>query len=75
MQQMSIMGINVVFVYGDPKYYCRFGFSVEAAHLYTTPYKLQYPFGWQAIVINECNIREPPVAIACVNALCDPKLW
>jgi len=75
MQHMSIMGINVVFVYGDPKYYCRFGFSVEAAHQYTTPYKLQYPFGWQAIVINEFNIKEQPVAITCVNSLCDPKLW
>jgi putative acetyltransferase len=75
MQQLSVTGINVVFVYGDPTYYSRFGFSADAAHQYTTPYRLQYPFGWQAIVINECDIEQSPVAITCVSPLCDPKLW
>jgi len=37
MQQMSVMGVNVVFVYGDPNYYGRFGFSAEAAHQFTPP--------------------------------------
>lgn len=75
IQQLSVREVNVVFVYGDPKYYGRFGFNADAAHQYTTPYKLQYPFGWQAIVINECDIEKPPVAITCVHSLCDPKLW
>jgi putative acetyltransferase len=75
IQQLSVMEVNVVFVYGDPKYYGRFGFNADAAHQYTTPYKLQYPFGWQAIVINEGDIEKSPVAITCVHSLCDPKLW
>ena len=75
MQQLSVMGVNVVFVYGDPKYYGRFGFSADAAHQYTAPYKLQYPFGWQAMVLNKCDIEKPPVEITCVTSLCDPKLW
>jgi putative acetyltransferase len=75
MQRLSDMGVNVVFVYGDPKYYGRFGFSADAAHQYTTPYNLQHPFGWQAIVLKECDIEKPPVAITCVTSLCDPKLW
>ncbi|MCF6147459.1 MAG: N-acetyltransferase [Candidatus Kuenenia sp.] len=75
MQQLSAMGINVVFVYGDPKYYGRFGFNADAARNYTTPYNLQYPFGWQAIVFKECAIEKAPVAITCVTSLCDLKLW
>lgn len=75
MQQLSIMGVNVVFVYGDPNYYGRFGFSAEAAQHFTPPYPLQYPFGWQSIVLNEYEIEKPPVAISCVTSLCDPKLW
>jgi putative acetyltransferase len=75
MQELSALGVNVVLVYGDPKYYGRFGFSADAAHQYTTPYKLQYPFGWQAIVLNECAIEKSPVAITCVTSLCDPNLW
>lgn len=75
MQQLSAMKVNVVFVYGDPKYYGRFGFSADAAHRYSPPYKIQHPCGWQAIVLNEYACEKEPVAITCVNSLHDPKLW
>ncbi len=75
MQQLSNMGVDILFVYGDPKYYSRFGFSADAAARYTPPYRLQYPFGWQAIALNRCSIEESPIRIACVTSLCDPELW
>ncbi|MBN2332161.1 MAG: N-acetyltransferase [Deltaproteobacteria bacterium] len=75
MQQLSGMGVNVVFVYGDPKYYGRFGFNADTARNYTAPYNLQYPFGWQAVVLNECNLEKAPVTISCSTSLCDPTLW
>lgn len=75
MQQLSAMEVDVVFVYGDPKYYGKFGFSADAAKLYAVPYKFQYPFGWQAIVLNETNIENLPAVITCVASLNDPKLW
>jgi len=75
MQQLSARGVNVVFVYGDPKYYSRFGFSADAAQQYITPYRIQYSFGWQAVVINEIDIEKRPLAIACVTSLCEPELW
>lgn len=75
MQQLAAMGVNIVFVYGDPDYYGRFGFSVDAAHKYVAPYRLEHPFGWQAMVLEACDIEEASVAITCVDALDDPKLW
>jgi putative acetyltransferase len=75
MQQLLALGVNVVFVYGDPNYYARFGFRAETAHSYTTPYELEYPSGWQATVLNSFTIAEKPVAISCVASLCDPKYW
>ncbi len=75
MQQLSKMGVGVLFVYGDPKYYSKFGFSMDAAERYIPPYKLQYPFGWQAIVLGECSTGKSSVKIACVSPLCDPVLW
>jgi len=75
MQQLSITGVDILFVYGDPEYYSRFGFSVEAAEGYIPPYKLQYPFGWQAIALNEFSTGKSPGKIACVTSLCDPALW
>lgn len=75
MQLLLAMGVNVVFVYGDPNYYTRFGFSVETARSYTAPYELEYPSGWQATILNSCAIAEEPVAISCVASLCDLKYW
>ncbi len=75
MQQLSVMGVNIVFVYGDPNYYERFGFNADTVRNYITPYKLQYPSGWQAIVLNEYVMEKIPVAINCVASLSDPKLW
>ena len=75
MQQLSITGVDILFVYGDPEYYSQFGFSVDAAEGYIPPYKLEYPFGWQAVALSECGTGKSPVKIACVTSLCDPTLW
>lgn len=75
IQTLSEMDVDILFVYGDPKYYSRFGFSPDAAEFYTPPYKLQYPFGWQGITLNEYVTVTQPVKISCVTSLCDPALW
>ena len=75
IQQLSEMGVDILFVYGNPEYYNRFGFSADAAKGYAPPYQLQYPFGWQAIALNECTPKRSPMKIACVTSLCDPELW
>jgi putative acetyltransferase len=75
MQRLSDLGVGILFVYGDPKYYLRFGFSVEAAAGYVPPYALQYPFGWQGIVLRDPGARRSPARIACVTSLRDPALW
>jgi len=75
MLQLSGMGVDVVLVYGDPEYYGRFGFTVDAAERYVPPYGLQYPFGWQGLALSERGIPESSVEIACVASLRDPALW
>lgn len=75
MDRLSSLGVNIVFVYGDPEYYSKFGFSVDAARRYLPPYDLEYPFGWQSITLNEFRISESSIKIACVASLCDPALW
>ena len=75
LHRLSSLGVNIVFVYGDPAYYSKFGFSVDAARRYIPPYDLEYPFGWQSITLNEFSVRESSIKIACVTSLCDPALW
>lgn len=74
-QQLARMNVDVLFVYGDPEYYSRFGFSPDVAERYTPPYRLQYPFGWLGMVLNESSTESPPINIACVTSLSDPELW
>ena len=75
MQQLSAMGVDIIFVYGAPEYYGRFGFNADTAQSYNAPYPLQYPFGWQAVAIRDCVIENGPHATQCVKALCKPSLW
>lgn len=75
MARLTKKGVNAVFVYGDPKYYGRFGFEADAASGYSPPYQLEYPSGWQAIVLKEAGSAESALKISCVASLCDPQLW
>jgi len=68
-------GVNIVFVYGDPKYYRRFGFRTDIAENFIPQYKLQYPFGWQAVILNQFSIDNSPRKIICVASLNNQKLW
>ena len=75
IQQLSGMEVDILFVYGDPGYYSRFGFSVDAAECYIPPYKLQYPFGWQGIALDGFSMGKTAINITCVASLCYPELW
>jgi putative acetyltransferase len=75
VQQLSTMGVQIIFVYGDPEYYSRFGFRVDVAEPYMPPHKLHYPFGWQGLSLKKYSIGKPSVKIVCVDSLNHPELW
>src|SRR6056300_348074 len=62
-------GADVLLVYGDPAYYGRFGFKEEIGHSFVPPYKLQYPFGWTGMMLNNTPVPEQPIQFECVSAL------
>ena len=74
-EEVMKSGADVIFVYGDPAYYGRFGFLPDALTTYRPAYELQYPFGWQFLPFGERTVESPPVEIECVDALSDPRLW
>lgn len=71
---VSKESVAVVFVYGDPAYYSRFGFNAELAKQFLPPYKLQYPHGWLAMALNADGLPEGG-KIRCVEALNNADLW
>jgi len=75
IKRLSAMEVTVLFVYGDPEYYGRFGFRTDSASRYDPPYELQYPFGWQALVLDQERMLTKSAKITCVQALSSPALW
>ena len=74
LDTLSKMGSFIIFVYGDPEYYSRFGFKADLAKNYIPPYPLRYPEGWHALVLNSAIFPESG-RIKCVDSLNDPDLW
>ncbi|MGB3402040.1 MAG: N-acetyltransferase [Microcoleaceae cyanobacterium] len=74
LDTLSSFGAFIVFVYGDPQYYSRFGFKTDLAQNFTPPYPLQYPEGWQAIQLNS-TVFPKGGKLQCVNSLNHPQLW
>lgn len=78
IQMLSERGVHLLFVYGDPAYYGRFGFSDDHAAGFLPPYELEYPFGWQAKILNESVAVKPEQTnqiISCVASLSHADLW
>ena len=67
--------VDALFVYGDPKYYERHGFSAELGKHFIPPYPLEYDFGWQALMLNNTKLSDRKLAFTCVDALSDAALW
>ena len=67
---------GIVFVYGDPAYYGRFGFDRETAKGFLPPHPLSQPEGWLALAREGMVLGElGTLSIDCVAALSRPELW
>ena len=67
--------VELIFTYGDPKFYSKVGFKLITEKIIKAPLKLTYPEGWlaQSLVSNEIH----PITgnSYCVEALNKPELW
>lgn len=67
-------GAAGVFVYGDPNYYGRFGFTREAAEVVSAPFSLEHPEGWSAKWFRPKKTLEKTV-LSVEGPLNRPDLW
>ncbi len=75
MERLWKMNVGIVFVYGDPGFYGRFGFTADLASRFQAPYELEFPSGWQAIALDPDLPADPGAELSCVSPLRDPELW
>jgi len=65
---------EIVFVYGDPKYYRRTGF--QAGHNIKPPHTLQYPDeAWMAQELVEGILAKTQGRLRCAASLNSPEFW
>ena len=67
--------VDALLVYGDPKYYGRYGFSADIGKHFIPPYPLEHDFGWQALMLNKTELSNSQLNFTCVDALSDAALW
>jgi putative acetyltransferase len=68
-------GVDLLWVYGDPDYYTRFGFSHTLGKALRPPYPLHYPHGWLGLNLSKVDLGESTLAVDCIPALRNPALW
>ncbi len=70
-------GVDIVFVYGDPIYYSRFGFKpaktyeIFPAH----PIPKSHEDAWMIINLSNKKLEPMSSKVKCCKALDDPKFW
>ena len=70
---MKNQSVDVVLVYGDPRYYTRLGFGFD--HHITAPYPLQHPDAWMALELTAGVLTSTSGTAICVPALQNPSYW
>lgn len=75
LNSLKAAKVDTVLVYGDPKYYGRFGFETTYADPFIPPFPLAYPFGWQAIQLSETPHLKSSHVVRCVDALNQADYW
>jgi putative acetyltransferase len=73
--RLKALDTPIVFVYGDPDYYGKFGFASDEAIDYVPSYELTYPNGWLAVRLAGKKPANGSEEIECVKALEKPELW
>jgi putative acetyltransferase len=68
-------GVELLFTYGDPKFYSKVGFSLITEKLAKAPLKLTYPEGWLGQSLVSDAIEAITGSSYCVEALNKPEYW
>lgn len=73
LDNLAKRNVDLVFVLGDPNYYCRSGF--KPCKQIKPPYLLPYPEAWQAKELKAGVLHGVSGTVACLPPLMSPELW
>lgn len=73
LSELEHNGTDLVFVYGDPGYYGRYGFT--GSHKVKAPCDLSYPHGWLALELKSGLLDSLQGSSSCAKAMMLPEYW
>ncbi len=75
ISEMQSMGVELLFTYGDPKYYSKVGFKEIKEKAFKAPFPLSQPEGWLCQALTENAPTKISGGSQCVRALSKPEYW
>lgn len=75
VKHLKTEGIDLVFTYGDPKFYSKVGFQHINEDIVKAPFKLTYPEGWLAQSLSGEGVNAIEGICQCVKALNKQEYW
>lgn len=74
IKELRTEGVDVIFVFGDPKYYGNFGFEPAAAQGLSAPHPIptQFADAWMAHALSR---RRAVAQVKCSDTLSDRRYW
>ena len=77
LQRLAETGSDLVFVFGDPAYYGRFGFTQADFNRFPTPHPIPdaYRPGWMVQTLSDASRNDFRGQIVCAEALNKPEFW
>ena len=68
-------GVELVFTYGDPRYYSKTGFNPITEKIVKAPLPLTQPEGWLGQSLTGDDIEPIAGNSQCVDAMNNPEIW
>jgi putative acetyltransferase len=75
LSHLKSLGVNLVFTYGDPNFYCKVGFTPISEAIVRAPFELSQPEGWLAQSLDGSPIKPIQGTPQCVPALNIKEYW
>ncbi len=75
IDRLREQGVELVFTYGDPNYYSRFGFNHVPQTVVEAPFLLAHPEGWLGQALNGDSLAATLGQAGCVEAFNNPQYW
>lgn len=75
IDHLKVQDVDLLFTYGDPRYYSKMGFQPISESVVKAPLRLSYPQGWLAQTLKQTEITPIEGEIRCVSALQDQRYW